>query len=272
MTESFHVKASGKPDIHGRVEGHGPPVTLVHGVGASLDSWNEVAGYMRERHRIIRMDLAGHGQSGPIRGDRTLSDFADDVRRVWNHLGLEQTHLAGFSLGGLIAQSLALSDPGRIHKLIILSAVAGRTAEERAKVVDRLALLKQGGIAAVTAAAEERWFTPEFRRQHPERVAQRMRELLGNDPVSYAAAYTVFATGDLGDRVGQIRLPTLVATGENDAGSNVRMARMMHAAIAGSQLYILPGLRHSVLVEAPRDVAQIFMRFFDEPEPQSPRE
>jgi pimeloyl-ACP methyl ester carboxylesterase len=212
------------------------------------------------------MDLAGHGQSGPIRGNRTLSDFADDVRRVWDHLGLTRTHLAGFSLGGLIAQSLALSDPDRIERLVILSAVAGRTAEEREKVVGRLALLKQGGIPAVTAAAEERWFTPEFRRQYPERVAQRMRELLANDPVSYAAAYTVFATGDLGDRVGQIRLPTLVATGENDVGSNVRMARMMHAAIAGSQLHILPGLRHSVLVEAPREIAQMFMRFFDQPE------
>ena len=272
MTETFHLKASGEPDIHGRVEGHGPPVTLVHGVGANLDSWDEVAGYMRERYRIIRLDLAGHGQSGPIRGDRTVSDFADDVRRVWDHLGLTQTHLAGFSLGGLIAQSLALSDPYRIHKLVILSAVAGRTAEERAKVVDRLALLKQGGIAAVTAAAEERWFTPEFRKQYPERVTQRMRELLANDPVSYAAAYTVFATGDLGDRVGHIRLPTLIATGENDVGSNVRMARMMHAAIAGSQLHILPDLRHSILVEAPRNVAQMLMRFFEQPEPQRPRE
>jgi (E)-2-((N-methylformamido)methylene)succinate hydrolase len=271
MTETFHVKASGRPDIHGRVEGHGPPVTLVHGVGASLDSWDEVAGYMCERYRVIRMDLAGHGRSGPIRGDRTLSDFANDVRRVWDYLGLTQTHLAGFSLGGLIAQSLALSDPDRICKLVILSAVAGRTAEERAKLVDRLALLKQGGIAAVTAAAEDRWFTPEFRKQYPERVARRMRELLANDPVSYAAAYTVFATGDLGERLGQIRISTLVATGENDAGSNVRMARMMHAAIAGSQLHILPGLRHSVLVEAPREIADMFMRFFDQPEPNSAR-
>jgi len=267
MTESFHVRTEGKPDIYCRVEGTGEPVTLVHGVGACLNSWDEVAGYMLGRYRIIRMDLAGHGKSGPIRGDRTLTDFADDARRIWEHLGLTKTHLAGFSLGGLIAQSLALSDPDRIHKLVILSAVAGRTCEEREKVVSRLALLKEGGIPAVTAAAEERWFTPEFRRKHPDRVAQRMRELLANDPVSYAAAYTVFATGDLGDRVGEIRLPTLVATGEHDVGSNVRMARMMHAAIAGSELHILRGLRHSVLVEAPRQVADMLMHYFDKHQP-----
>ena len=265
MTDIFHVKTQGKPDIYCRVEGTGEPVTLVHGVGASLDSWDEVAGNM------LGSATASSVWTSPAMANRARSeaiapcrDFADDVRRVWDHLGLAKTHLAGFSLGGLIAQSLALSDPDRINKLVILSAVAGRTAEEREKVVSRLALLKEGGIPAVTAAAEERWFTPEFRKQYPERVAQRMRELLANDPVSYAAAYTVFATGDLGDRVGEIQLPTLVATGEHDVGSNVRMARMMHAAIAGSELHILPGLRHSVLVEAPQKVADMLMRFFDQ--------
>lgn len=263
MTTTLQVRSPGKPDIHYKVEGAGQLITLVHGVGASLGSWDEVVEYLAGSHRVIRMDLAGHGKSGPIRGNRNLQDFADDVRRVWDHLGIPKTHLAGFSLGGLIAQSLALSDAERIDRLVILSAVAGRTDEERAKVVGRLALLKEGGIRAVTAAAEERWFTPEFRHRYPKRVAQRMRELLANDPVSYAAAYTVFATGDLGDRVGEIRHSTLVATGEHDVGSNVRMARMMHAAIAGSELHILPDLRHSVLVEAPQQVADMLVRFFE---------
>jgi len=261
MTRASFAKASGRPEIHYRVEGNGPFVTLIHGVGANLDSWDEVAAQMRPYYSIVRMDLAGHGQSGPITGNRSLDDFADDVRLVWRHIELNSTHLAGFSLGGLIAQSLALSDPGRIERLIILSAVAGRTQEERARVVDRLRLLQKGGIAAVTTAAEERWFTPEFRRRHPDRVNQRMRELLANDPVSYAAAYTVFATSDLGDRVGEIRHATLVATGEHDVGSNVRMARLMHTAIKGSGLRILPGLRHSVLVEAPQLVADMFIEF-----------
>lgn len=264
MTSTFYVKAAGKPDIRYTVDGSGPVATLVHGVGANLESWDEVTLCMRQRFRIVRMDLAGHGRSGPIHGERSLQDFADDVCRVWDHLGLTTTHLAGFSLGGLIAQSLALSDFYRVDRLVILSAVAGRTVEEREKVVGRLALLRKGGIAAVTAAAEERWFTSEFRARHPERVAQRMRELLANDPVCYAAAYTVFATSDLGDQVRKIRRPTLVATGEHDVGSNVRMARMMHAAIAGSELHILPGLRHSVLVEAPQQVADMLMRFFDQ--------
>jgi pimeloyl-ACP methyl ester carboxylesterase len=249
------------PAIHHVAAGQGPFVTLVHGVGANLQSWDEVAQRLEPHFTVVRLDLRGHGQSGRIT-TCTLDDLASDVRRVWDARGIKKSHLVGFSLGGLIAQSLALSDPNRIDRLVILSAVAGRTAEERAKVVGRLKLLKEGGIPAVTAAAEERWFTAEFRARHPERVQQRMAELLANDVPSYAAAYTVFATSDLGDRLSEIRHPTLIATGEHDVGSNTRMAHMMHERINGSRLEILPGLRHSVLVEAPARIAELFIEHF----------
>lgn len=258
---SSSPSATRRPSIHHQVDGAGPPLTLVHGVGARLESWDEVVQRLAPRFRVIRLDLRGHGRSGPIEGACTLDDFADDVRHVWDQLGVTKSHLAGFSLGGLIAQSLALSDAHRIDKLLILSAVAGRTEEERAKVVHRLKLVQTEGIASVLGMAEERWFTPQFRAAHPEKVAARLKELRENDPRSYAAAYTVFATGDLGGRLHDIRNPTLIATGENDIGSNVRMARMMHERIRGSTLRILPRLRHSVLVEAPDQVANLFLEF-----------
>ena len=90
---------------------------------------------------MVRLDLRGHGQSGRI-ATCTLDDLAADVRRVWDARGIDKSHLAGFSLGGLIAQSLALSDPDRIDRLAILSAVAGRT-DGRAR---------QGGRPAEAAA------------------------------------------------------------------------------------------------------------------------
>ena len=252
--------AKTRPFIHHRVDGSGPTLTLVHGVGARLESWDRVTERLATRFQVVRLDLRGHGGSSPVE-ECTLDDLAADVRDTWNRLGIVKSHLAGFSLGGLIAQSLAISDPTRIDNLIILSAVAGRTPEERAKVADRLEVVRTEGIAAVTGAAAERWFTPEFRAEHPDKVAARLAELRQNDPKSYAAAYTVFATSDLGDHIHLIRHRTLVATGEDDPGSNVRMARMMHARIAGSALKILPHLRHSLLVEAPDTVADLILDF-----------
>lgn len=253
--------ARSRPAIHFQVDGAGPPLTLIHGVGARLESWDEVVSTLAPKFQVIRLDLRGHGRSAAIDGACTLEDFADDVRDVWERLGIAKSHLAGFSLGGLIAQSLALSDPHRIDRLIILSAVAGRTEDERAKVAHRLKLVQSEGIGSVLGMAEDRWFTPEFRAAHPERVAARLKELTENDPRSYAAAYTVFATGDLGHRLHEIRNRTLIATGENDVGSNVRMARMMHERIQGSTLRILPRLRHSVLVEASDQIAELFLEF-----------
>jgi pimeloyl-ACP methyl ester carboxylesterase len=100
--------------------------------------------------------------------------------------------------------------------------------------------------------------------RNPDLVQRRMLQLQENHTVSYAAAYTVFSTSDLGDRLHAIRAPTLIATGEHDVGSNTRMARFMHAQIPGSRLAILPSLHHGVLVEAPDLVTRVVSDFLRE--------
>src|SRR5436309_218473 len=110
MSRSQTSDSSEQPIIHHIVSGRGPYVTLVHGVGANLQSWDVVAARLESRFTVIRLDLRGHGKSGAIVGSCTLDDLASDVRRVWDALGVAKSHLAGFSLGGLIAQSLALTD------------------------------------------------------------------------------------------------------------------------------------------------------------------
>ena len=137
------------------------------------------------------------------------------------------------------------------ERLVLLSAVAGRSAEERERVQARLAHPAgtrhrgdhRGGAGALVHAGVHRAQSRSVQHAHAAATA--------NHAPSYAAAYTVFSTSDLGDRLHAIHAPTLIATGEHDVGSNTRMARFMHAQIAGSRLEILPGLRHSILVEAP---------------------
>ena len=243
--------------------GHAP-VMLIHGVGADATSWDQIAASVSSGFRVLRLDLRGHGRSGPIEGALTLCDFVRDVVDVLDACAVASAHIVGFSLGGMIAQGIALQHAQRVRRLVLLSAVAGRTAEERERVQARLAVLKEQGIAGITGAAQERWFTPEFVARNPDMVARRMRQLRENHAPSYAAAYTVFSTSDLGDRLHAIRAPTLIATGEHDVGSNTRMARFMHAQIAGSRLEILPGLRHSILVEAPGLVARLVRNFLRE--------
>lgn len=252
--------SKGKVEINYVTEGSGPPVTLVHGVGASLESWDAIAAILSRQYWVIRLDLRGHGKSSRIETCR-LDDFLDDVSLVLETLGIDRTHLVGFSLGGMIAQAYVLAHPARVDRLALISAVAGRTEQERANLQARARKVREEGIASVVAAAEDRWFTEAFRKKNPEVVSRRLEELKANDHRSYSAAYAVFAEGDLGPRLHEIRHPTLVVTGEHDVGSNARMARFMHDAIPGSTLHILPNLKHSVLLEAPIEIAGLLLDF-----------
>jgi 3-oxoadipate enol-lactonase len=237
-------------ELAARIEGSGPPVVLAHGVGADLGSWDRVAERLNDRFTVVRADLRGHGRSSRIESCR-MADFVADLAAVLDAFGVKSADLVGFSLGGLIAQWFAIEHSGRVNRLVLVSTVAERSAAERARVLERADKVRDEGIASVVSAAEDRWFTPAFKAANPEKVALRLTQLKANDHRSYAAAYRVFAQADEGVALECIGQPTLVITGENDIGSNVRMARRMHEAIAGSRLVILPELRHSVLMEAP---------------------
>ena len=249
------------PKIRFLVEGEGDPVTLIHGVGSNLESWDQVVQRLQVNFTLLRMDLRGHGQSERTTGECALEDYVADVLGAMDAAGFGKTDLIGFSLGGMIAQLFALTHPDRVHCLALISAVAGRTPEEKQRMSERAKKIREDGIGSVIGASHQRWFTDRFRQAHPEKVERRLKELLENDPDSYAEAYRVFAESDVGDRIHGIPHRTLVATGENDIGSNPRMARFMHDQIPDSELVIFPELRHSLLVEAPDRVADLLLNF-----------
>jgi len=219
MTERMLQRPDAPPLRYWDDGGERPPVVLIHGVGADGTSWDQRAPGLSPDVRVLRLDLRGHGRSGHIDGALTLDDFVRDVIDVLDACAVPAADIVGFSLGGMIAQGIALQHAERVRRLILLSAVAGRSAEERERVQARLAILQEQGVAAIAGAAQERWFTPDFIARNPGLVARRMRQLQGNHAPSHAAAYTVFSTSDLGDSLHAIRAPTLIATGEHDVGS-----------------------------------------------------
>ena len=249
-----------------RIDGDGPDLVLVHGVGGRLEAWDGVVARLSPFFCLVRYDLRGHGGSDAPPGPYTLVDFVADLRGVLDALGLTACHLAGFSLGGLVAQAGALEMPERVRRLVLLSTVAGRTPDEKERVMRRLAIVSSGIPGRHFENSVERWFTDEFRRANPEVIAAHAARNRDNDPGAYAAAYRVLATSDLAERLHEISVPTLVATGENDLGSNVRMASLMHERIAGSNLHIFPRLRHSILIEAPDQVAAAMLKFLRAPD------
>lgn len=246
----------GEVTLNYRIDGDGgEALVCVHGVGSYLEAWSGVVARLKDRFTILTFDLRGHGKSSRVKGRYEIDDFVAETLALADRAGFATFNLAGFSLGGLIAQRLALTHLPRLRRLVLLSTVAGRTPDERERVLARLAALQAGTPADHHNASLSRWLTEDFQEKHPDTIAWLRARDAENDPDCYASAYRVLAETDFGGFLDQIRCPTLIATGEDDVGSNPRMARYMHERIPGSRLAIFPGLRHSILIEAPDVVA-----------------
>jgi pimeloyl-ACP methyl ester carboxylesterase len=260
-----YVRANGI-SMRYRLDGQktGRTLVLVHGVGGRLEDWNGVVDQFGSKYRIVRVDMRGHGSSDKPVGPYLLDVVATDISKLLNSLGVRRSVLVGNSLGGLVAQAFALLYPDQLDALVILAGIADRTQEEKQRVLERLAIVEAGEPGSHFDKSLSRWFTDEFVRSNPERIANMKLRNQENDPRAYAAAYRMLATNDLADQLHKISVPTLIATGEFDIGSSPRMARVMHERVVGSKLHIFEGLRHGIVAEAPAKVASIIDRFLDE--------
>lgn len=242
-----------------RRSGTGKSVVLIHGVGADLEMWEPVANQLACEHDVLRYDMQGHGASTKPPGPYALNDFVQQLRRLVDGLRVQRFTLAGFSMGGLVAQGFALAEPARLERLVLLNTVYDRSSQERAAVEGRVREVLDGGLGASISAAIDRWFTPDFRARRPEVIAAIRRRMETNDVRAYAAAYSVFATADrdLSGRIGEITAPTMVATGADDQRSTPAMAVKMAALLKSGCCRILPGQRHMTPLEVPEVVAAL---------------
>src|SRR5437764_3720153 len=179
MTEL--VRANGIVMRHA-LEGAGKPVVLIHGVGNQLEAWDGVVALLHDRFRLLRYDLRGHGESEKVPGPYAIEDFSDDLLALLDALKVERCDVAGFSLGGLVAQSFALRHPKRVRKLALLSTVAGRTEAEKERVLERLAIVADGIPGDHFSGSIERWFTDEFRGANQALIADYAARNRQNDP------------------------------------------------------------------------------------------
>jgi 3-oxoadipate enol-lactonase len=233
------------------VDGGGPAVVLIHGVGLDHAMWAAQAEALAGAFTVVRYDMAGHGLSARLPGPPDLAAYAAQLCRLLVELGIDAAHLVGFSMGGLVAQRFALDHPDRVRRLVLMNTVYDRPEAARHAVLERLETAVREGPSAGIEAALERWFTPGFRGARPDAIAAVRRRLEANDPEGFLAAYRVFATADreLAGRLFAIAAPTLVMTGADDRGSTPEMARLMVEAIPGARLDIIPAMRHLLPVE-----------------------
>ncbi|MDY0885507.1 alpha/beta fold hydrolase [Dongia soli] len=266
MTEAVPQNLSGTRCL---VEGKddGTPIVLIHGVGMDLFMWDAVAAELRQSYRVIRYDMQGHAGSAKPAGPYSLADYVAQLDRLSDDLKLDRFHLVGFSMGGLVAQGYAVGHPNRVDHLVVVNTVYNRTPDERAAITARVADVRNGGYPASVEAAIDRWFTPDFRRDHGATVEAVRKRMLGNDLEPYANAYAVFGSADaeLVESVAEIHSPTLVITGSDDQRSTAAMARALAARLPQGRLEIIAGQRHLTPLEVPGQLAASIRNFITGP-------
>ncbi len=173
-------------------------------------------------------------------------------------------------MGGLVARAFALEFPEHLSGLVVLNSVFNRSAEQRASVIARTSQAAEHGPDANAGEALSRWFSREYQAASPAQIAAIRHNLASNDPQGYLTTYKLFATQDMyrAEDLGDIRAPTLIATGELDPGSTPQMARELAARIPGADVAILPDQRHMMPVESPRLVNRGAARFLRKDRPR----
>jgi pimeloyl-ACP methyl ester carboxylesterase len=232
------------------VEGTGPALFLIHGIGARRATFAKLVEGLKDRFTCISYDLRGHGASPLPESRFGLDDLVDDLEALREELGVSAAHFAGHSLGGMIGPAYARRYPERVLSLGLWSTAAFRTDDDSAKVMGVVAAMREKGIGQVLDTLTARWFTDDFCAAHPEVIARRKKQVMHTDPDVFLNVFDIYAETEMGPWLHEINAPSQVLTGELDGGCNPRLNRLIAAALPRSELVILDGLKHAIFIEA----------------------
>jgi pimeloyl-ACP methyl ester carboxylesterase len=245
--------------------GQGEPLLLIMGLGASTLSWSEQIPTFSREFRVIAFDSRGAGRSDKPAVRYTIALFADDTAGLMDALGVDSAHVYGQSMGGFIAQEVALRHPQRVRTLVLASTSCGGHHAVAASP-ENLAGIGMMNVLTPREAAEKGLpllYSDEFIASHHDALIERsLRESeLRTPPDAFARQVQAAIRHNTFDRLPDIRCPTLVITGSNDKVVPEDNSRILAERIPGAELAVLPGAGHGYLVEKAAESNAIVLEF-----------
>ncbi|HXF98737.1 MAG TPA: alpha/beta fold hydrolase [Gaiellaceae bacterium] len=242
--------------------GRGAPLVLVHGLGYARWGWEPVAPLLADRYRVVLLDNRGIGESDAPPGPYTVAEMAGDVLQVLDEAGVERAHVAGTSLGGMVAQELALSAPGRVDRLVLVCTTPGGPNAAPMPEGTRRLLAEAPSLepAAALRRLVENALAPGAPAELVERIlGHRLRAAQPREAwLAQAAAGAAF---DAWERLPGLRAPTLVLHGSEDAVVDPANARLLAERIPNARLELFAGCGHLLFWEEPERFASVVTEF-----------
>ncbi len=250
--------------LHYLVRGFGPATVLIHGLGSRAEDWSLLqAPALSQRYRVLMPDLRGHGRSDKPPGPYTVPQMADDIAGFLSALGTDSAHIIGLSLGGAVAQALAVRHPERVRSLVLVNTFAYLRPKGWAEW--RLTLIRLGALLvnlALHARLEAEKLFPRPGQAALRRVAY--HRLCTNDPAAYRAAMMAVARYDGRGDLGRIRAPTLIVAGREDTVVPLRAKEELAAGIPGAHLVVILRSGHATPTDQPVVFNRLVLEFLDE--------
>jgi 3-oxoadipate enol-lactonase len=245
--------------LHWREDGDpkGAPVVFAHALGLDLALWDGVIARLPKGLRLIRYDLRGHGKSDVPPAPYAMGALVRDAELLLDQIGVRDCVFVGLSVGGLVAQGLAVKRLDLVRGLVLSNTAAkiGTPAiwDERVRAV------RQGGMTAVADAVIGRWFG---RTAQTDGTAEAWRDrFLSCPPEGYAGVAAAIAGTDLMTPTSGLRLPTLCLAGTEDGSTPPDLVRELVDLIPGAQFQLIRGAGHLPPVDRPEGFAQALSMF-----------
>lgn len=245
--------------------GLGEAMVLLHGLGSCADDWQLQLQPFAEQFRVITLDLRGHGRSDKPNQPYSIALFASDVAALMDALPIEAAHVVGLSLGGCVAQQLALDFPARVRRLVLVNTFA---RVDMGGPLNAIALaLRMGALSFLGLPAQARIVA---RRLFPKPEQMQLRQaaearIAANDPAAYRRSLAAVRAFDVRERLSQIACPTLVIAGDRDTTVPLRAKQLLAARIPNARLEIFADSGHATPVDQPQRFNKSVLEFIKRP-------
>lgn len=245
--------------LHWREDGDpsGRPVVFANSLGTDFRMWDKLIPLLPQGLRLIRYDKRGHGLSACPAGPYAMGALIRDAERLLDALKVRDCVFVGLSIGGLIAQGLAVKRLDLVQAMV-LSNTAARIGTAQ-MWSDRIAAIRAGGIEAIADATMERWFSKPFR---ATAEMQGYRNMLTRQPVEgYCGCAAAISGSDFITPTSGLTLPTLAIAGSEDGATPPDLVRETADLIRGARFHLIRGAGHLPPIEKPAEYAAVLTGF-----------
>ncbi len=253
------ITASGTFYSYNKIEGS-IPIVFIHGVGLTNKIWEPQLEFFK-KYSTISYDILGHGKSKLEKKYISFDDFSDQLIDLIDELKINKIHLVGFSIGSLIARNFATKFNNRLKSLILLGSIYKRTEQQQKIVSDRFDQAKQE--LKLSKQALKRWFTDKYLEKNPNTYEKISSILSANNMQNFLKVYELFVYHKNDEKFDEIKVNTLVMTGEHDVGSTVNMSQELNKIIKNSELKIIKNGKHLCGIECADEVNVAIKSFID---------